>query len=467
MIRQSIKRPLITSWAVAFGVLAAPFAVTGQEAPGDQLFSFGFSQKIGTSDNIRLQNPSVGTTYYSDSTLSFGFVNENGPGRLTFDASGVGRIVDDPLAGTTSGFRDPRVDLTYTREGANARLSLIANYYKPDLAFLDPLERENIDDQDLFEGGGTREEFTGGVVLETGLQDPFGLIFDVNSRYRSYSGTSDPLLFDNQTDTAAVGAIFRFSDVFRGRLDASNDHYWAEDLNQTDRETRRFTFGIDYDISPATFLSVDVGHSKVLETFDALPGVENNLSGPVATVAFDRQMSNGSASALLDTYLTDQGRQTTLEFSRVLELPNGGLEFSFGAAKGDTFDARPIGSIAYFARLPRGSFNIGLSRTSSISDTLSQATETTRFDMGYALDLTPVSSLSFDLYYADIFLVGNNSSGAGRERGSFNASYAHNVTEDWDIVVGYEYRYYQPTSGNAANSNGVFFTLQRDLDVFR
>lgn len=467
MIRIPRQRPPITIWAVMLGLWAGSSPVVAQEEPGDQLFRFGVSEKIGATDNIRLNSPSVGTTYYSDTTFSFGFSNEAGPHALDFSTSGVARIVNDPLIGTDSGFRDPRADLAYVHDNANSRLALLANYARLDLAFLDPLQQGEITDQDLYTGGGTREEYFAGLTFETGLQSPLGFVFDVNSLVRNYNDTTDPLLFSNQTDAAVVGMIFRFSPVTRGRLDYSQSWYRAKDTPGTNSDTRRFTFGLDHDFSAISTLSVDLGHSKVFETFDSLPGVENNTSGPVGILEYRRLMPNGEVNARLDSILTVDGRQTTIEFGRVFEFPTGGLEVSLGAAQGQSFSARPIGSIAYVAELPRSEFNVELSRTASISDTLSQATETTQLDLGYAVELNPRSALSFNLYYADITLVGNTASGAGRERGSFYATYNHNVTEDWALVLGYEYKYYAPDTGSAANSNGVFITLQRDFNVFR
>lgn len=467
MTRFTRKPSLTAIWAASFGFLAVSLPAAGQEQPGDQMFSFGFREKVGATDNIRLDNSSVGTTYYSDTTLSFGFANKAGPHSLEFSAEGVARIVNDPVIGTDSGFRDPKVDLSYALDGANSRLSLQASYYKPDLAFLDPLQQENIGSQDFYRGGGQREEYYARAFFETGLQGPLGFVFDLSSQARRYNNTTDPLLFGNQTDTAAAGLTFRFSPVLRGRVDVSDSRYRADDVSDTKRETRRLTFGLDYELSAISALSVDFGHSKVLETFGTLPGVENNLSGPVAVLSFQRQMPNGNISADFDTTLNQDGRQNTIQFGRMFDLPTGGFEFSVGMAEGDTFNPRPIGRVAYTAESLRSTFNVSLSRTASISDTLSQATETTRFDLGYALDLNDVSALSFNLYYADISLVGNGAGGQGRERGSFYASYSHDVTKDWDFVLGYEYKYFNPDTGGSANSNGVFFTLQRDFEVFR
>ena len=397
MNRSNDKRPKIIIWAVVLGLVTASLPVMGQEAAGDQSFRFGIRQKFGAADNIRLDPSSAGTTLYSDTALSFGFDSETAVDNFSFFAEGVGRIVDDPIVGTTSGFRDPRVDLAYVRSAANSNLSVVANYFKPDLAFQDPLTQENIGSQDFFRGGGTREDFYGGVRLETGLQSPLGFIVDLNSRKRSYSDTTDPLLFSNETHFAGITAIFRLSNVTNGRIDISEEFYRAGDVTSTDRDTTRFTFGLDHNFSATDSLGIDFGYSKVVETFDALPGVENSQSSPVGEIAYRRLMPDGVATASLDTDLSSRGRQTTMEFGRVFERPTGRFEFSLGATAGESFDVRPIGLIAYDTEAAGSAFSVSLSRRSTIDATLNQATETTRFDMGSRIDITDKSALSFVL----------------------------------------------------------------------
>lgn len=470
MTREQFKSLRIFAGA-ACGLWALSYPAMGQEVPtgpGDQIFSFSISQKFSVNDNIRLDSTSVGTTYSSDTKLSFGFDSETRAQKLHFAISGVGRIVDDPVIGNDAGFRDPSLDLSYSRDSANSRVFLTVGYDRPDLAFLDPLSLGGgVGEDDFYRGAGTREDFIAGIRLETGLLAPLGFEFNLNSERRSYSNTTDPLLFSNQTNSAAIAAIFRFSPVARGRLTLSEDRYRAGDQRETRRKTNRFTFGLQYDLSEITDLSVEIGHSEVVESFSAVPGLENVTRGPIAELSFNRLMPNGRVSALFETTISERGRQNTLEFSRVFELPTGLLSFSIGATNGDSFQPRPIGQITYIRETATGEFNLGLSREVSISSLLSQATETTQLDAGYRFDVNDLSSLSFSMYYADIALIGNNSSGANRARGSFSAAYTRDITEDWDLQLGYEYRYFKSTTGGAAQSNSVFFTLQRDFNVFR
>jgi len=468
MFQGKVRRTPIWILAAASGSLAVTAPVLGQEAePGDQRLSFGLSQTFGANDNIRLDSESVGTTYFSDTALSFGFTNQTAADTLEFALGGVLRAVNDPVVGTETGFRDPTVALDYTRSSANSRLSLNADYVRRDLAFLNPLQKIVISDQDIYQGGGTLEQYAVGLGVETGLQAPLGLVFNIDSNGRSYSDTTDPLLFPNRTDSAYLASVLRFSPVTQGQLGLFYSAYSADDTTATRRETQTISFDLTHEFSEITVLNLALGHSDVTETFDNLPGVETVTRGPVGEVSVLRQMSNGEISATLGSTLSEVGRQNTLEFNRLMGLPAGGLEFSFGVTQGTGFDPQPIGSLFYTAELPRGEITTGIERYVDISPTLSQATRTSRVIFGYDYVVNELSSLSFDLYYADIEYARDQGNGPGRARGSFNATYTRDVTEDWDLLLGYEYGYYESTSDGPARSSQVTLTLQRDLDIFQ
>ena len=462
------RRPNVKGLVVvACGVCLLSVPAIGQDEPGDQVLSFGFSQKFEATDNIRLDTTSAGTTSYSDTGLTFNFSNQTGPQSIEFGLRGVIRLIDDPVSGTDSGFRDPGANLSYVREGANSRLSVLLDYARPDLAFLDPLEQEVIDDQDLFRGGGTREDYLAQILLETGLQAPLGFLFDVNTRQRSYSDTTDPLLFSNQTDTAAVTARLRLSPVTNGRLNLSQQFYSAQDAIGTDRRTSRLTFALDHALTPASVLTADFGFSRIVETFNTLPGVEDVTSDPVGGLTYVRDLPNGSFRTELNTTASQVGRQTTFDFGRTIELPRGAFSFSLGASTGDTFDVQPIGDLSYTAELPNGTFSAVLSRTVTISDTLSQAEATTRADLAYQMDINALSSLDFTFYYADIEAVRAGFGDPGRTRASFGATYSRDVTEDWEFQAGYRHQYFDSSTTDRARSDSLFVTLQRNFDTFR
>ncbi|MGV6849927.1 MAG: hypothetical protein ACWA5A_16265 [Marinibacterium sp.] len=444
--------------------------------PGDQIFSFGINQKIGANDNIRLDPNSVGTTYYSDTTLTFGFDSLTQRQQFNFSLSGVLRAVDDPVIGTDSDFRDPSADLFFQRDNGNERLTAYARYDRPDLAFLNPLTQVDINGQDITRGEGSREDISAGLRLETGLQGPFGVLLDVNTRERNYVNNNDPALFGNRTDNARGELNFRLSPVSRGRVYATAQRYRARDNQDTKTDTNTAGIGLTRDIDPVTVLDFDLGYSRVSTTTQAVPpsgtnpGIpagQTDFEGYVARVGLTRQVSNGQAGISLDSALNRRGRQSTLEITRDYTLPLGSFGFSLGATTGDSFDVRPIGSLNYAIASQRSRFNVNLARTVKIDESLNQITENTRVGLGYVTQITPVSSFDFQVNYADVALTGNNTNNPGRDRLGATAAYVRDVGQDWQFRVGYGYRAFYPEVGASSSSNEIFFSLQKTLDIYR
>ncbi len=459
--RRVLARGALICCALGLAALAVP-GLAQDDGKAKQSF-WTFSQSLRATENIRLSEQSAGTTYASETQLSFGHEFESGIQSLKLSGSAVARLVDDPLQGSDNGLSDADARVTYLRDGANARLRLQSRYVRTDLAFDDPLAVDEITDEDLSNSGGRRNNFNNSLLFETGLQSPVGLNLRLSRQDRSYSGTTDPDLFDTVTENVQISTPFRLSDRTQARLTFNENRYRAEDGPGTNRDTTRITVGLDHRFSPITRLSLDLGHSEVVETFDTLPGLEDRDSGVVIGLNLVRDLPNGEIEASFDSDVTQEGRRRTFLLSRQLDLPNGGLSFALGAVDGSTTDTRAIGSIRYRRELDRTTFTAGLSRSGAISDTTSTVTETTRLNLGYALQLTEVASLSMDLRYANIADVGSGATEADRERTSFDVALNRQVTQDWDFVTGYQFRHSKRSSGTSGNSNAVFFTLKRDF----
>ncbi|QFT94760.1 hypothetical protein FIU86_18050 [Roseovarius sp. THAF9] len=445
------------------GVLPA----SGQDGEPGRLITFGVSQTFYARDNLILAPSSAGTTYASDTRLSFGLDTETDIDSFSLSAESVLRLLDDPLVGREARLSDPRLNVRYERDNGNSQLALFANYSKLDLAFSDPLSQSSLGVADFFRGRGTREEIVGGFRFETGVEAPLGFFVEADSRRLDYSDTTDPLLFENRTDRAQLGFIFRFSPVARATLSFEEERFEAEDIRDTERDTRDITLGLEYDTSPVSVFSLEVGHTEITERLLA-PVARSSTSGLVGGVGYTREMPNGELSIDASTILTQLGRQNEFEVGRRLELPTGSLDISLGVAQGDTFDPLPIGRIAYMTEWPRSRFDVALSRDVAISDIVSDATITTRMDAGYEVDLTALSSLSFDVAYADIAVDGPDPAGVSQEQGSVYLTYRRNLTADWDMSLGLEHRFIDEGAPlGRGTSNGVFFSLERDFELLR
>ncbi len=465
MVRACFKRfgpvPRVVSLSV-LASFAVPF-VWAQENTAEENFGISLSQSLRVTDNLRLNEDSAGTTTAADTNLSLGYRFGGGLQTLTLRADATARVQDDPVLGSDAGLDDLDLSLNYLRQGANARLQLQSQYLRTDLLFEDPLEADDISDEDLGDNNGRRNTIRNSLSLETGLQSVLGLRLNLSQSDLRYSGVTDPDRFDNTSRSADLVLPWRVSATTEARLSYFTSRYDAEDTERTERDSERLSLGLTHELSSISSLSFDLGHSKVDETFGTLPGVENSNSGTVVDLAWTRELPNGELQVSYGSSITQDGRRNTFEVERQLTLPDGSLTVSLGTSDGRSSSPRAIGAIRWRKENERSRFTAVLSRSSTISNTSSDVTETTRVNLGYAMDLNPLSQLSFGLRYATIADLDGAVGEEDRRRASFDVSLNRQVTEDWDLVTGYQFRHARRSTGSSGNSNAVFFTLKRDF----
>lgn len=469
MVRSCFKRFGPLPRAVSLSVtacFAVPF-VWAQENTAEENFGITLSQSLRVTENIRLNDESQGTTTAADTNLSFGYRFGSGLQSLTLRGDAIARVQDDPVLGSDAGLSDLNFNLDYLRQGANARLQLQAQYLRTDLLFNDPLQADEITEEDLGDNTGRRNTITTGLEFETGLQSPVGLRLSLNQRDQRYSGVIDPDLFDTDTRSATLTVPLRLSAHTEARLTYFNSRYDAEDTERTERDSERLTIGLSHALSPISRLSFDVGRSEVVETFETLPGFEDRDTGTIYNVVWNRDLPNGGLEASYSSNITQDGRRSTFEVERQFTLPDGSLTLSLGTSDGRNSSPRPIGAIRWRKENDRSSFSAALSRSSTVSTTSSEVTETTRLNLTYGLELTELSRLSFGLRYANISELDGPADEEDRRRASFDVSLNHQVSEDWDLVTGYQFRHARRDTGSSGNSNAVFFTLKRDFGALK
>lgn len=438
----------------------------GQDTPGGLTLTFGISSSIRVNDNFDLDSPSPGTTSLWDNRLSFGLLKESQLQTISFNLEGVVRASNFPGRSAELSFLDDTsADFAYARNLGNSRFEFGADYSNTDLDFLDPLSLiDDLDETDFIIDDGRREILSANLVFETGIDDPFGFLLELDHGKRNYSGTSDPGLFDTDTHGISATGRLRFSPVLEGRLTASYDKYDALDADGTERITSSYNFGITYNVSPTTVIDATLGHQEVEENLTAIPSTSTE-SGVVGTFALTRELTNGIVGVSLESDITTTGRRSSIELNRALEFPTGSLEASIGATRGAAGDTQAIGSIAYIHELPLGSISASASRSYSTS-TLGNDTRTTRAALGYTTQLGRLSGLALDLGFSEVTDVGVGATDS-TTTGSFRATYTYELTEDWNLSTGFEHRIRDSDTIAQENSNEVFLTLERLFTIRR
>ncbi len=412
-------------------------------------------------DNLRLTDPSLGSTTWWENALALNVLQQTSSSRLSFDLSGLYRIANEPIIGTDSSFSDPLARLDYQRNGTKSRLGLLLEYRERDLAFNRWLTDTNldgvIDASDVIGTIGDQVNTRANLDWEIGQTDPVGFLFNYSHRERTYSDTIDPNLFDNSYDDFAATTFFRFSPILQANLRVSYQDFKAEDTVRTDRQTTVVSTGVTYNTSAVTSVSANVGYSKVDDS-ERTTNVSNVTEDFVWSFGWNKILPDGTADIFVDQTFGVNGTRTNATFGRSFQRANSLLNVNVGATRGPFDEVTPIGQIDYRYQLASSQIGATIQRRVGTSTQSVETRQTLAF-LTYDYVINPVSGLSFSLSYIDQEDEGRASSNP-RERGTFNASYSHAITRDWAMNVGYQYEF-DDQNGFKATSNSVFVTLGR------
>ncbi|WP_209507436.1 MULTISPECIES: hypothetical protein [unclassified Ruegeria] len=412
-------------------------------------------------DNLRLTDPSLGSTTWWENTLYLSVLKQTTDSTLSFDLSGLYRIANEPIIGTEHSFSDPFSRLSYQRVRANSRLSLLAQYRERDLAFNRSLTDINldgiIDAADVIGTVGDQINTRGNLDWETGLNDPLGLRFTYNHNERTYSNTISPSLFDNSSDDYAATVFLRASPVFQNNLRISYTDYTADDAVQTDRQTTTVSTGVTYNVSSITTINANIGYTQVDDT-QRVSNISNVTENFVWSFSWNKSLPDGSANILLDQTFGVNGVRTNTTFGRSFQLTNGVFGFNVGFTRGPFDEVTPIGQIDYSYQLASSQIGAKIQRRVGTSTQSIETRQTVVF-LTYDYFINPVSALNFSVNFVDQENDGSGPSNP-RQRGTFDASYTRAITKDWALNVGYQYEM-DDQNGFKATSDSVFLTLGR------
>ncbi|MEZ5776821.1 MAG: hypothetical protein R3E44_00520 [Paracoccaceae bacterium] len=418
----------------------------------------GLSSSVTVDDNFALDPVSLGTSTIFDNTLSLGISSITGIQDLQIDATGVLRYADLP-GGTLSGFEDPTLRFTYTRTGINSRLTMTGLYRDVDRSFLDPFAilQQQQNTGTLSTNGGTQQNRQLGLYYETGINDPLGFRFNLNHDRVAYQNVTDPNLFDNETNQAAVTMTMKVSPVTMFDFNAGITDYTAADNVRTDRRTKDYSVGVVHDFDQVWVLDAQIGLTEIDET--TVFGKTKD-TGTTGSVRLTRTMVNGTAFASYDTTLNQNGKISTVRVGRDLTLPRGSVLAEIGATKTPNGQNHVIGRLAYAHQLKSGRLDIAADRnvyTNGVNDDILDTT----VSLGYTHNIDAISDLNFtaDWTRSESAGIGN---AATIVQSALRAAYTRQLTPDWSLTGGAVIREQTDSSVvGKANSNSVFVTLDR------
>jgi len=233
---------------------------------GGPVLTFGLSSTLSATDNYNLSPTNEESAELLDTRLSFGYRNRRPNDLLSFNMSGVLHAEEPP--GNSRTLDDRSARLGYERQGVNSALSFGADYSLSSVDALDPFDEDRffeddpLEESDLTQDRGDREQIGARFSFSTGLTDPLSFALDGRYRERIFSGTSDPDLFDTQLFNLSATTRVTLSPVSEARVVLRYEDYAAEDAPQTDRQTSSLNFGLTQALSTAdatTFIASRIG----------------------------------------------------------------------------------------------------------------------------------------------------------------------------------------------------------------
>lgn len=428
MSKSLILRAMLAGALPVAGSLGlASYSAQAQESDaGGVVLTFGVQERFETTSNLGLDVTSRGRTNQANTKLSFGVVSETQTSRLAFDVSGVLRAAIGPEhSGTDLSFDGPQLALGYDHSGANATLKLKAGISESDVAYLRPLEDFLDEDgqvvlpEDLADltGTGTRRNSALNASVTWGDNAPVGFGLSAGFSALSYSDTTSPGLIDSHRSSLGGSMRFDLSDVTKATIDLKFSRFDDDAPLSKSRDT----------------ISLETGLSQ--------------------------EMATGTLTGSLSAAKTEDGTRLGFTVGRNVDLPDGSLSANLGVSRAATGGANLTGSLGYQRDLPNGQINAQLRRGIGVGNDDTDRLITV-LSLGYSHSLSPLSSLSLDLSYAENTVTATDSTVANT---SFSATYSHALTEDWGLDLGYRQRIRDADGVGTADSSSVFLSLSRDF----
>ncbi|MEP4992007.1 MAG: hypothetical protein ABJV68_30570 [Paracoccaceae bacterium] len=431
---------------------------------GSLSMTLGVDQRFVAGDNLALSTPSDGSSAFSETRMSFDLSRITSTDQLDFVFGGAFRVGNVPTNVPTD-FVNPFVGIDYSRIGGNALFSFGVDFQETDVAFNRSLSSYTDQNGRLvlppdfgnFGTSGTRQVYGFNTSFQTGINDPFGIIFDADYIATSYQNSTSSDFEDFGLGASAVFRPNQITDLF---IDYDYRRFIDDGPGNLDSVTNSISLRGVRSVSQTTDVTASYGISDV-ETEDF--GITTSQSNPIASIGMTRQMANGTADVLLDITNSRDGRRATLVYGRSLTLPVDTISYSLGVTDGEGFGANVIGGLNWQRVLPTGRVFANINRDITTNNRDEERLATT-VSLGYQHDFTTVSSVLLNVRYGESDFDNTTSD---TTRSEVNATYRHTLTKDWNLDTGISYRIRNEQFIDSEDSTSLFLSLNRNFDWLR
>ena len=429
----------------------------GQDAaPMPPRLAFTLSSGLTYDDNANLTRPASGRGSVLDNRFGLQLNEVTRQQTISFSLDGLWR-----LGNGSAGLQQPALKLGYTLNTGNTRISLNLGSERVPVNVFEPatLPDGTLSATDLVAATGMVTQQSAGVRLETGLSGPVG--FDLASTYdgRIYSDTTSTAVYDSRVRSASAGLHWRMDRATTVSLQASASATDYAKTIPTRARSHAVTLGFERALRPDLTLQTSLTQSSATA---ATGGVTTSRStGPGGSLGLAFRDARGTASVTLTSQRDALGLRNQLEFGRSLTLADGSFAVTAGVSARGTNAAQVVGSLAYVRHLQADTIDLNLSRQIGLSSsTTDQASTVLALDWQHPIN--QFSRLGLSVNLSATSAAGSGSADRASRR-TLEASWSHDLAQDWQFSAGYQYRALDQSTTGRVTSNQVFLTVSRKL----
>jgi hypothetical protein len=429
------------------------------------LLVFNLSSGLTFDTNPNLTSPASGGGGQFDIGLGLVLNKSTKISTLTLEANGlvkVGNQGSGTNTANTGGLPEPSVKLTYGVNTGNTKANVILGV---DVSPVDVFAPTTLPDgtlisTDLAAATGTVTHQDVAFTFNTGIERPLG--FDLAGNYdgRLYSDTTSTSVYDSNVRSGSAGLHWRIDGLNTVRLTANASGSNYANATATTQQEQDLSLGYTRLLRPDLRLEASLGHSNASATENGV--TTNSSSGFVGSLGLIQKQAVGTASATLDTSRDALGPRTELSFGRSLVLRGGSFNATAGVSARPGEPGQIVGSLDYtHLVLPGDTIDLNVSRQIGLnSDNLDQASNVLGLNWNHKIN--EASSVSLAVSLAGTTGVDGNGV-TSDSRQTLSATWSHDLTKDWKMSAGYQFRTFDSSTADKVVSNSVFLTVNRKL----
>lgn len=427
-------------------------AVRAQEPPSGLTARFDITQRLEFSDNPDFVVDST-SDFFGRTVLGFGLESVRNIDRFTLNL-GVD-ITEGRSDEAAIDYDNPSVRFTYDRETRRAAARVDLSYREANVdSDIDDGAFE-LDGNVINQSNGTRQTLNFGVDATMGRDAPIGTSLSWRYNAVTYSGTIDPDLTDQNSNTFFAQIDFRLSPRITFNVTGRYSEFDAEG-NGVNRQTTALGMGADLEISPVLTANLGLSYDRIERSGDEVGTNEGISFGAGLT----RAVPNGTwgLSFASDVSSNDDGRRSSLRLNRQMEFPRGALSYAVGVTGAVGTD--PLVDINYTHEMRTAQLTFGFGQQVVTDDDNDERINTNlRANFDQQINNSSSYGVSLAFFGINDLSVAENDS----QRIDLSLTYRHDLTRDWGLVGSFTHARLSEENASDRTRNTIFVGLQRSF----